>query len=33
MDQTSKNPNVYTCCIINDRLIELKNLSDELDKR
>jgi dynein heavy chain len=33
MEQTSKNPNVYTCCVVNDRLMELKNLSDELDKR
>jgi dynein heavy chain, axonemal len=34
MEQTYKNPNIYTCCVINEtRLMELKNLSEELDKR
>lgn len=34
MEQTYKNPNIYTCCVTNEtRLMELKNLSDELDKR
>lgn len=34
MESTQKNPNIYSCCVVNDgRLMELKNLSDELDKR
>lgn len=34
MEQTFKNPNVYNCCCaIETRLMELKSLSDELDKR
>ena len=34
MELTYKNPNILTCCVSNDsRLMELKNLSDELEKR
>lgn len=34
MEITYKNPNIYTCCVSNEsRLMELKTLSDELDKR
>jgi dynein heavy chain len=34
MELTNKNPNIYTCCVSNEnRLMELKTLSDELDKR
>jgi len=34
MELTKQNPNIFTCCVSNEnRLIELKNLSEELDKR
>lgn len=34
MELTKNNPNIYTCCVSNEsRLMELKGLSDELDKR
>jgi dynein heavy chain len=34
MEVAQKNPNIYACCVINDqRLSELKSLSEELDKR
>jgi dynein heavy chain, axonemal len=34
MDQTAKNPNIYSSCVVNEgRLMELKSLSDQLDKR
>lgn len=34
METTYKTPNVYACCVLyENRLTELKTLSDELDKR
>lgn len=34
MENTYKTPNVYACCVVyENRLTELKTLSDELDKR
>ena len=34
MEQTAKNPNIFASCVMNEgRLMELKSLSDELDKR
>lgn len=34
MEQTSKNPNILTCCVTNEsRVGELKTLYDELEKR
>ena len=34
MEITSKNANIYACCVLNEsRLNELKGLSEELDRR
>ena len=34
METAYKNPNIYACCVLNEgRLMELKGLSEELDKR
>lgn len=34
MELTSKNANIYACCVLNEsRLNELKGLSEELDRR
>jgi dynein heavy chain len=34
METAFKNPNIYACCVLNEgRLMELKGLSEELDKR
>jgi len=34
MEVTFKNPNIYACCVSNEsRFMELKTLSEELDKR
>ena len=34
MDNAFKNPNILACCVLNEsRLMELKDLSEELDKR
>lgn len=34
MDTVEKNKNIQYCCVVNEgRLMELKNLSDELEKR
>lgn len=34
MDHTSKTPNIYACCVLYEsKLSELKNLSEELDRR
>lgn len=34
MEITYKNPNILSCCVANEsRLMELKTLSDDLDKR
>ena len=34
MDSVEKNKNIQFCCVVNEgRLMELKNLSDELEKR
>jgi len=34
MELTSKNANIYACCVLNEsRLNELKGLSEELERR
>ena len=34
METTFKTPNIYACCVLyENRLMELKTLAEELDKR